>query len=84
MGVYTFGPIENKRSERWDLKYFAGAVLLQDFDDNVQNCFKDWKIVTNKKPTEKQISYLKKLGIEIPEGISRIDASRLIDEAKNK
>ncbi|OGE19284.1 bifunctional phosphoribosylaminoimidazolecarboxamide formyltransferase/IMP cyclohydrolase [Candidatus Daviesbacteria bacterium RIFCSPLOWO2_02_FULL_41_8] len=59
MGVYTFGPIENKRSERWDLKYFAGAVLLQDFDDNVQNCFKDWKIVTNKKPTEKQMEQMK-------------------------
>lgn len=39
---------------------------------------------SNQKPTEKQISYLKRLGIEVPEGISRIDASRLIDEAKNK
>src|SRR3990167_941875 len=30
MGIYTFGIIENRRTEKWDLKYFAGAVLLQD------------------------------------------------------
>ncbi len=59
MGVYTFGPIESKRSEKWDLKYFAGAVLLQDFDDDVEKSFKDWKVVTRKKPTEKQLEQMK-------------------------
>lgn len=59
MGVYTFGPIISKRSEDWDLKYFAGAVLLQDFDDNVQENFKDWKVVTKKKPTDKQMNLMK-------------------------
>ncbi len=58
MGVYTFGPIVSERSENWDLKYFAGAVLLQDFDDNVEENFKDWKVVTKKKPTEKQIELM--------------------------
>lgn len=58
MGVYTFGEIEDKRSERWDLKYFAGAVLLQDFDDNVESSFKDWKVVTKEKPTEKQLKQM--------------------------
>ncbi len=59
MGVYTFGSIVNKRTERWDLKYFAGAVLLQDFDDDVEKSFKDWKVVTKKKPTEKQLEQMK-------------------------
>ncbi|MFH1535543.1 MAG: bifunctional phosphoribosylaminoimidazolecarboxamide formyltransferase/IMP cyclohydrolase [Patescibacteria group bacterium] len=58
MGVYTFGNIPDKRSEKWDLKYFAGAVLLQDFDDNVEKSFKDWEIVTKKKPTAKQLEQM--------------------------
>ena len=59
MGVYTFGEIPNERSEKWDIKYFAGAVLLQDFDDNVEMSFKDWKVVTKNKPTEKQIDLMR-------------------------
>ncbi len=59
MGVYTFGEIEDKRSEDWDLKYYAGAVLLQDFDDNIEESFKDWEVVTKKKPTEKQLAQMK-------------------------
>ncbi len=59
MGIYTFGEIPAVRSEKWDLKYFAGAVLLQDFDDNVENSFTSWKVVTKKKPTEKQMELMK-------------------------
>ena len=59
MGIYTFEEIPNERSEKWDLKYFAGGVLLQDFDDNVEKSFKDWKVVTNKKPTKKQMDLMK-------------------------
>ncbi|MBI2330237.1 bifunctional phosphoribosylaminoimidazolecarboxamide formyltransferase/IMP cyclohydrolase [Candidatus Daviesbacteria bacterium] len=59
MGVYTFGQIPTERTENWDLKYFAGAVLLQDFDDEVESSFKDWKVVTRKKPTEKQLGQMK-------------------------
>ncbi|MBI2338739.1 bifunctional phosphoribosylaminoimidazolecarboxamide formyltransferase/IMP cyclohydrolase [Candidatus Daviesbacteria bacterium] len=58
MGVYTFGKIPVDRTENWDLKYFAGAVLLQDYDDNVEESFKDWKVVTKKKPTQKQIELM--------------------------
>lgn len=58
MGVYTFGEIPFQRSEKWDLKYFAGAVLLQDFDDNIEGNFKDWQVVTKKKPTEKQLELM--------------------------
>ncbi|OGE62645.1 bifunctional phosphoribosylaminoimidazolecarboxamide formyltransferase/IMP cyclohydrolase [Candidatus Daviesbacteria bacterium RIFCSPLOWO2_01_FULL_40_27] len=59
MGIYTFGTIEGKRTEKWDLKYFAGAVLLQDFDEMTEKSFKDWKVVTKKKPTEKQLEQMK-------------------------
>ena len=59
MGIYTFGEIPPERSEKWDLKYFAGAVLLQDFDDNVESSFAGWKFVTKKKPTEKQHEQMK-------------------------
>ncbi len=59
MGIYTFGEIPEQRSEKRDLKYFAGAVLLQDFDDNVEKSFKDWKVVTKNKSTEKQMELMK-------------------------
>ncbi len=59
MGIYTFGEIPNTRTEDWDLKYFAGGVLLQDFDDDIELSFKDWKIVTKIKPTEKQLEQMK-------------------------
>jgi len=59
MGVYTFGEIPNKRSEKYDLKYFAGGVLLQDFDDDIEESFKDWKTVTKVKPTQKQLEQMK-------------------------
>ena len=59
MGIYTFGKIPLKRSEHWDLKYFAGGMLLQDFDDNVENSFTRWIVVTNTKPTRKQLEQMK-------------------------
>ncbi len=59
MGVYVFDEIPEVRSDKWDIKYFAGAILLQDFDDNIEKSFKDWKVVTKNKPTEKQIELMK-------------------------
>ena len=59
MGVYTFDEIPDKRSEKWDLKYFAGALLLQDFDDEVEKSFEGWKVVTKQKPIEKQLELMK-------------------------
>ena len=35
-----------------------------------------------KEPTENQIKYIKKLGGEIPNGLTRNGASQLIDELK--
>ncbi len=59
MGIYTFGDIPDDRSEKWDLKYFAGGVLLQDFDDNIEDSFKDWEVVTKNKPSDKQLEQMK-------------------------
>lgn len=59
MGIYTFGDIPKTRSEKVDIKYFAGGVLLQDFDDDIEESFKDWKVVTNNKPTEKQLKLMR-------------------------
>lgn len=58
MGVYTFGEIPKDRPEKWDLKYFAGAILLQDFDD-VEESFKNWQVVTRMKPTSRQLEQMK-------------------------
>ena len=59
MGVYIFGEIPKNRTEKYDLKYFAGGVLLQDFDDNIEDSLKDWKVVTKIKPTKKQLEQMK-------------------------
>ena len=58
MGIYTFGEIPQTRSEKWDLRWFAGAMLLQDFDDLPEAGFKDWEVVTKKKPTDQQIKQM--------------------------
>lgn len=58
MGIYTFGQIPKKRSEKLDLKWFSGGVLLQDNDDNVEESFKDWKVMTKNKPTNKQLQLM--------------------------
>ncbi len=59
MGIYTFGEIPAERSEKYDLKYFGGGVLLQDFDDNIEDSFKSWKVATKNKPTDKQLELMK-------------------------
>lgn len=58
MGVYTFGEIPESRSEKWDLKYFAGAMLIQDLDDDIEKSFKSWKVVTKERPTQKQLKQM--------------------------
>ena len=59
MGIYTFGEIPTSRTEKYDVKWFAGGVLLQTYDDNVEGSFKNWKVVTKNKPTKKQLEFMK-------------------------
>lgn len=59
MGIYTFGPIPRDRAENLDLKYFSGGVLLQDFDNDIEKSFKNWEVMTKKRPTDEQLELMK-------------------------
>lgn len=67
MGIYTFGEIPDldrhsgERSEsriRMDTKWIDGGFVLQTRDDDIDEGFKEWKIVTKKKPSAKQNSQM--------------------------
>lgn len=51
-GIYTFGKIPKKRSNRTHLRFFDGGFVAQEWDDKIN--FAKWKVVTRKKPTAKQ------------------------------
>ncbi len=57
-GIYTFGNIPHHRSNDLHAKYFDGGFVLQDWDDNYKKKYKNWKVVTQKKPTEKQLKQM--------------------------
>lgn len=78
MGIYTFGEIPDNRSENWDVKYFAGGVLLQDFDDLDKKSFDAWRVVTKNKPTDKQL-LLAKFGFKAVKAV-RSNAVIVIDK----
>ncbi|MDP3941471.1 MAG: bifunctional phosphoribosylaminoimidazolecarboxamide formyltransferase/IMP cyclohydrolase [bacterium] len=54
MGIYTFGEIPETPKGRMDTKWIDGGFILQTRDDEVEAGFKDWKVVTKKKPSAKQ------------------------------
>jgi phosphoribosylaminoimidazolecarboxamide formyltransferase / IMP cyclohydrolase len=58
MGIYMFGQIPKKRSHTLNMKWVDGGFMLQ-VGDNAADDFKDWKIVTKKRPTTKQLSHMK-------------------------
>lgn len=58
MGIYTFGEIPEIRSPRMDTKWIDGGFVLETRDDDLDGGFKDWKVVTKKKPSAQQISQM--------------------------
>lgn len=58
MGIYTFGEIPEITTQRMDTKWIDGGFVLQTRDDEVDTGFKDWKVVTKKKPSAKQTSQM--------------------------
>lgn len=64
MGIYTFGEIPAKQDlasrdkSEMNLKWIEGGFVLQTSDDNIDESFKDWKIVTKTKPTKKQLEQM--------------------------
>lgn len=57
-GIYTFGRIPTKRVNPQHIRFFDGGFVAQDWDDDVEKNFKEWKIVTTKQPTTKQLQQM--------------------------
>lgn len=57
-GIYTFGKIPKKRSNNNHVRYFDGGYVIQDWDNN-GDVYKNWKVVTKKKPTKLQMDQMK-------------------------
>jgi phosphoribosylaminoimidazolecarboxamide formyltransferase/IMP cyclohydrolase len=58
-GIYTFGKIPNKKSNLNHLRFFDGGFVVQDWDDTADKSFRNWKVVTKKKPSIKQLEQMK-------------------------
>ena len=58
-------------------------IVLQEIrkDVRMKNIQQEKSLNSNVPATESQIAYLKRLGAEIPEGLTKKQASRLIDAA---
>jgi phosphoribosylaminoimidazolecarboxamide formyltransferase / IMP cyclohydrolase len=54
MGIYTFGEIPHQ-SDVWNLKSLDNGFVLQTADIDIDESFKQWEIVTKKKPTKQQL-----------------------------
>lgn len=57
MGVYTFGKFP-KEKRKIHIRIIDGGFLLQDFDDDIETGFKNWKVVTKIKPSKKQLKQM--------------------------
>jgi len=59
------GPVQNQIPKHvrdyklLTLKWIYGGFILQTSDDDIDNQFKDWKVVTKKKPTKKQLEQMR-------------------------
>lgn len=78
MGIYTFGVIKNYQPKT-NIKYINGGFILQTSDENINDSFKNWKVVTKIKPTKKQLE-LMKIGWKF---VSRIRSNSVIVIDKN-
>lgn len=62
MGIYSFGEIKDQKSKvknEMNIKFLDGGIVLQTPDNEIDKSFKDWKVVTKKKPTKKQLEQMK-------------------------
>lgn len=58
MGIYSFGEIPKQSDGAMDLKWVDGGFVWQEADINIENGFKDWKVVTENKPSEQQMAQM--------------------------
>lgn len=78
MGIYSFGKIHAMKN-RINAKWIDGGLVLQTADDDIEKSFKDWKVVSNKKPTKKQLDQMKIAWLFI----SRIRSNAIVVVDKN-
>ena len=57
MGIYTFGSLEN--TDKMNIKWVSGGLILQTTDGDIENGFRDWKVVTKTVPSKKQLAQMK-------------------------
>ncbi|HWY79597.1 MAG TPA: bifunctional phosphoribosylaminoimidazolecarboxamide formyltransferase/IMP cyclohydrolase [Candidatus Sulfotelmatobacter sp.] len=57
MGIYTFGDIPTL-SDQWNMKSLDGGFILQTADIDIDESFKQWQVVTKKKPTKQQLQQM--------------------------
>ncbi len=58
MGIYVFGKIPLSRSDNHYIRFIDGGFILQTPDDNIENGFKDWKVVSKIKPEKSQLEQM--------------------------
>lgn len=82
MGIYAFGELKtnNERLKtKLNIKYVDGGMILQTPDIDIEKSFENWKIVTQKKPTAKQLEQMQIAW----KFISRIKSNAIIVVDKN-
>lgn len=81
MGIYSFGKLNAMNDERktMNFKFIRGGFIMQTVDSHIEESFKDWKIVTEKKPTKKQLDQME-TGWKF---ISRVRSNAIIVMDKN-
>ncbi|MFH0773583.1 MAG: bifunctional phosphoribosylaminoimidazolecarboxamide formyltransferase/IMP cyclohydrolase [bacterium] len=57
MGIYTFGNIHS--SKQMNIKWVNGGLILQTADEDIEESFKNWRVVTKIKPSKKQLEQMK-------------------------
>lgn len=77
MGIYTFGELHF--SPEMNVKWIQGGLILQTSDEEIENSFSEWRVVTKKKPTKKQLDQMKVAW----KFISRIRSNSVIIVDKN-
>ena len=78
-GLYSFADIQLPTEKEMNLKWIEGGFILQTPDMDIDEEFKNWKIVTEIKPTKKQMEQMKTAW----KFISRIRSNSIIIMDKN-
>lgn len=58
MGIYTFGNIPTV-VDPYNIKWIDNGFIWQTADTNIESNFKQWKVVTEKQPTEHQMEQMR-------------------------